>query len=70
MSVSKVMRSIAAEKPDTSVSALFAAYVEQLAATEPESERLKRQERERRTLIQNFSASDRLSRNELHNRLT
>lgn len=57
---------IAAERPDTSASPYVEAYLEQPAATRTESERRKRQELELRILIQNFSASDRLSRDKLH----
>lgn len=59
---------IAAAERDTSVSALVKAYLEQLASHETEIERLKRQEREIRSRIESFSASDRLSRDELHTR--
>ena len=59
---------IVAAELDTSVSALVKAYLEQLATRESESERLKRQEREIRSRILNFNASDRLSRDELHAR--
>jgi hypothetical protein len=59
---------VAAAERDTSVSALVKAFLEQLAAQETETQRLKRQEREIRSRIVSFSASDRLSREELHNR--
>jgi hypothetical protein len=59
---------VAAAERDTSVSALVKAFLEQLAAQETETQRLKRQEREIRSRIVSFSASDRLSRKELHNR--
>jgi hypothetical protein len=59
---------IAAAERDTSVSALVRAYLEQLAAHETETERLKRQEREIRNQIAAFSASDRISREDLHRR--
>jgi post-segregation antitoxin (ccd killing protein) len=59
---------IAAAERDTSVSALVKAYLEQLASHETETERLKRQEREIRTRIAAFSASDGLSREDLHSR--
>jgi hypothetical protein len=58
---------VAAER-DTSVSALVKAYLEQLLSQETEAERLKRQEREIRAQILAFNASDRLSRDELHDR--
>jgi hypothetical protein len=59
---------VAAAERDTSVSALVKAYLEQLAAYETETERLKRQEREIRSRIGAFKASDRLARKELHSR--
>jgi len=59
---------VAAAERDTSVSALVKAYLEQLASQETETERLKRQEREIRSRIESFRASDRLSREELHDR--
>jgi orotidine-5'-phosphate decarboxylase len=59
---------IAATERDTSVSELVKAFLEQLAAQEPATERLKRQEREIRSRIVAFSAADTLSREELHNR--
>jgi hypothetical protein len=59
---------MAAAERDTSVSALVKAYLEQLASHETEIERLKRQEREIRSRIEAFKASDQLSREELHGR--
>jgi post-segregation antitoxin (ccd killing protein) len=59
---------VAAAERDTSVSALVKAYLAQLASQETETERLKRQEREIRSRIGTFNASDRLSREELHSR--
>ncbi len=59
---------VAAAERDTSLSALVRAYLEQLASRETEVERLKRQEREIRSRIESFSASDKLSRDDLHNR--
>jgi hypothetical protein len=59
---------VAAAERETSVSALVKAYLEQLASHETESERLKRREREIRSQITAFNASDRLSRDELHAR--
>ena len=59
---------VAAAERDTSVSALVKAYLEQLASQETEVERLKRQEREIRSRIGTFNASDRLSREDLHSR--
>jgi hypothetical protein len=43
-------------------------FLEQVASQETETERLKRQEREIRSRIFAFNASDRLSREELHDR--
>jgi hypothetical protein len=65
--VYKRARILAAER-DTSLSALVKAYLEQISATESETERLKRAEREIRSRIKGFSAGDRISRDELHNR--
>jgi post-segregation antitoxin (ccd killing protein) len=59
---------IAAAERDTSLSALVKAYLQQLASQETETERLKRQEREIRSRIAAFIASDRLSREDLHGR--
>jgi hypothetical protein len=63
----KRARIVAAEQ-DTSVSALVKTYLIQLAAQESEFERLKRQEQEIRDKILSFNASDRLTRDELHDR--
>ena len=59
---------IAAAELDTSVSALVRAYLVGLASHETEVERLKRMEREIRSQIGVFKASDRLSREDLHRR--
>ncbi len=59
---------IVAAALDTSVSALVKAYLEQLATTETKTERLKRQEREIRARIADFTASRRLSREDAHDR--
>jgi len=59
---------VAAGERNMSVSALVRAYVEQLASRETEVERLKRQEREIRSRIEAFSASDKLSREKLRSR--
>lgn len=59
---------MAAAQRDTSVSALVKRFLTELAAAETEFERLKRLERETRARITNFSASDRLPRDELYNR--
>ena len=60
-------RMIAAER-DTSVSALVKRFLVELASGESEFERLKREERELREQITEFSASDRLSRDEVYDR--
>jgi hypothetical protein len=60
-------RMIAAER-DTSISALVKQFLLQLGSGETESERLKREERALRERIQSFSASNRVSRDELHER--
>ena len=59
---------IAAAALDTSVSALVKTYLQQLASAESEDERLRRREREIRSMITNFTASTRLSREDAHNR--
>lgn len=59
---------IAAAELDTSVSALVRIYLEQLAMKESEPERLRRQEREIRSRIGNFTAANRLSRDDVHGR--
>ena len=59
---------VAAAERDTSLSALVKADLQQLVSPESEFERLKREEREIRNQIVSFSASDRLSREELHGR--
>jgi plasmid stability protein len=62
---------IRAAELDTSVSALVRDYLEQLGAEESADERferLKRLEEGVRTRIKGFSASDRLSRDELYDR--
>ncbi len=60
-------RVIAAER-DTSVSALVKRFLTELTSGETEFERLKRLEQETRARIVNFSASDRLPRDELYDR--
>jgi len=59
---------IAAAAQDTSVSALVRTYLQQLASQETETERLKRQEGEIRSRITDFTASSRLSREDVHRR--
>ena len=53
---------------DTSVSALVRRFLIELASEETETERLKREERELRARIINFSAGDRIPREEAHER--
>ena len=57
----------AAER-DTSVSALVRDFLTGLSAGESEFERLAKEEQAIRARIEAFSASDRLSRDELHRR--
>jgi hypothetical protein len=59
---------IAAAERDTSVSALVKEYLEQLGSQETATARLKRKECEIRSRILDFSASPRLSRDEIHRR--
>lgn len=59
---------IKAAEQETSVPALVRAFLCELGASESEFERLKRLEREVRERITSFSASDRLSRDEIHER--
>jgi Family of unknown function (DUF6364) len=59
---------VAAAKRDTSVSALVKAYLSSLSSVEDEFEALERRELELREQIKEFSASDRLSRDEVHDR--
>jgi hypothetical protein len=59
---------IKAAERDTSVSALVRQFLAELAAGESDRERLLRHERSLRARVTNFSASDRLSRDELYDR--
>jgi plasmid stability protein len=59
---------IKAAERDTSVSAMVREYLREVVEAESEFERLKRLEAEARAQIKNFRASDRLSRDELHER--
>ena len=59
---------IKAAERDTSVSALVARFLTELAAGETDTERLKREERALRERIGSFSAADRLAREDLHKR--
>lgn len=59
---------IKAAELDTSVSKLVGDYLRELAGAETEFERLARLERELAATIVGFSASDRLSREELYER--
>jgi uncharacterized protein YdaU (DUF1376 family) len=60
-------RKIAAER-DTSVSALVKQFLMDLASGGSESERLKQEERRLRDRVTVFRASDRLPRDQVHNR--
>jgi hypothetical protein len=60
-------RMVAAER-DTSVSALVKRFLVDLASGETEFERLRRMEQAIRESIVDFDASDRLSRDEVHDR--
>jgi plasmid stability protein len=60
-------RMIAAQH-DTSVSALVKRYLVDLGSGEGTEERLKREERALREKITTFRASDRLSRDDVHDR--
>lgn len=62
---------VCAAKRKTSLSALVRDYLTEIVEDESaqsEFDRLKRQEREIRESIQNFTASDRLNREEIHER--
>jgi len=50
----------------TSVSALVRRFLNELASGESQAERLKREERELRARITDFSAGDRVSREDAH----
>jgi uncharacterized protein YdaU (DUF1376 family) len=60
-------RMIAAER-DTSISALVKEFLIKLGSGESQVERLKREERALRERITSFLASDKQSRDELHDR--
>ena len=60
-------RMIAAER-DTSISALVKDFLVRLGSGESQVERLKREERALRESITSFRASDKQSRDELHDR--
>jgi hypothetical protein len=59
---------VAAAQRDTSVSALVKRYLLDLGSGEGTEERLKREERALRDRITVFRASDRLSRDDVHDR--
>ena len=59
---------IKAAEQDTSVSALVKRFLAELASTESDVERLKREEKELRARILAFSAGDRLSREDANER--
>jgi uncharacterized protein YdaU (DUF1376 family) len=60
-------RTVAAQR-DTSVSALVKRFLVELGSSEGHEERLKREERALRERIGAFRASDRLLRNDAHDR--
>jgi phage shock protein A len=59
---------IKAAERETSVSALVARFLTELAASETDAERLKREERALRQRIGSFRAADRLAREDVHKR--
>jgi uncharacterized protein YdaU (DUF1376 family) len=59
---------IKAAERDTSVSALVKRFLAELAGSESDAERLKREERALRERISSFRAADRLPREEVHGR--
>ena len=59
---------VLASKKKTTVSALVKRFINGFITAESDFERLKRQEREIRESIKDFSAADRLSRDEIHDR--
>ena len=61
---------IKAAEQDTSVSALVRRFLTELAGSESDTERLKREEREIRERIGTFRAADRLPRDDAHGRRT
>jgi len=60
-------RMVAAQR-DTSVSALVKGFLLEIASGETEFERLRRLEQEARERIVNFDGSDRLTRDQVHER--
>jgi plasmid stability protein len=59
---------IKAAEANTSVSALVRRFLADFASGESRFEQLKRQERELRARVTDFDSSDRLSRDEVHER--
>ena len=59
---------IKAAERDTSVSALVRHFLAELAGSESDTERLKREERALRERIGSFRAADRLPREDVHGR--
>jgi len=59
---------VKAAERDTSVSALVKNFLVELASEETDFSRLEREERELRANIRAFTASDRLSRDDVHGR--
>jgi hypothetical protein len=60
--------SLRAAQRGTSVAALVGHYLAELAASDCDHERLKREEQEIRASIRDFNGADRLSRDEVHER--
>ena len=61
---------VRAAERDTSVSAMVKQFLIEVAAGESEATRLKREEEKIREAIRSFRAADRLSRDELHVRMS
>jgi hypothetical protein len=59
---------IKAAEQDTSLSALVKRFLTELASSESDYERLKREEKELRARIHGFTARDRMPRDEAHER--
>jgi hypothetical protein len=59
---------IKAAERDTSVSALVKQFLVEMASSETETERLKREEAALRAAVGNFRATDRLPRDAVHER--
>ena len=59
---------VKAAEQDTSVSSLVRDFLAAFASVESQAERLKRDERTLRSRIENFSAADRTTRDQVHDR--